>query len=94
MIHVRVREQQHIHRRQFTHGQRRRHVTFRAHRAHAQGKADAVAESGVRENANPVKINEHRRVPNPAEGDRVIGPFMRTRLDRRGLDRAAGILSK
>ena len=87
-----MREQEEIERRQFIRPQGTLHVAFWPEGKRAEPHPDTGEEDRIREDAQPVKVDQYGGVAEPGNGHRIIRPARRIRVMRRRGDRTAKIL--
>jgi len=74
MVHVPMRKQDDINRRELFDGEGRGDVTLWPGGAQPERNSDAIPKSGIGQNANAKKIDEDCRMPDPAKCDCIIRP--------------------
>ena len=92
MIEVRVRNENEVDLGQFVGRERALHQPHRSQRAEPKVHADARIQRGVGQDANAVEIDQDRRVSEPGERHRVVGPRGWSRLVRRRWDVTTDLL--
>jgi hypothetical protein len=84
MIHVCVRQQQHIDWGQLGEAQGRGYKPFWTCYSQPERDSDSVSECGIGQDSYPIKVDQNGGMSKPTDGDVLVGPLLRSGPNRGG----------